>query len=133
MLTFVVTTAIINFMFFVSGIDKLLHFEKVVNGLAKRLGDHLPIAVYQLLIVGAIVIELACPPVILYCAYRRSDRNNTLGFYASVALILITVMATLCYHFPPTTSSKYYPFMSNLSLLGGLGLMAAVFYRNALL
>ena len=126
------TTSVLNLMFFVSGVDKLFHFDKVAGGLGKRLGDLAPTGVYKLLIVAAILIELLCPPMILYCALRRNARNDRVGFYCSILLIVFTVMATLFYHFPPTTSAKYYPFMSNLSLVGGLGLMAAVFYRNAL-
>lgn len=126
------TTSVLNLMFFVSGVDKLFHFDKAVGGLGKRLGDLAPLGVYKLLMVAAILIELLCPPMILYSALRRSERNDRFGFLCSITLIVFTVMATLFYHFPPTTSAKYYPFMSNLSLVGGLGLMAAVFYRNAL-
>ena len=127
------TTSVLNLMFFVSGVHKLFHFDKVVSGLDKRLGDLAPMGVYKLLIVAAILIELLCPPMILYSALRRNARNDRVGFYCSITLIVFTVMATLFYHFPPTTSAKWYPFMSNLSLVGGLGLMATVFYRNALL
>ena len=133
MALFVGTTSVLNLMFFVSGVDKLFHFDKVVGGLGKRMGGLAPLGVYKPLIVAAILIELLCPPMILYSALRRNAWNDRVGFYCSITLIVFTVMATLFYHFPPTTSAKYYPFMSNLSLVGGLGLMAAVFYRNALL
>lgn len=128
----VVITSVLNFMFFVSGLDKLFNYSKVVNGLSSRLGDMLPFTVYKLLIVGAIIVELVCPIVIFYGSLIRNKKNDILAMYASLLLILFTVMATLFYHFPPTSSAKYYPFMSNMSLVGGLSLMTMVFYRNAL-
>lgn len=130
---FVVISSILNFMFFVSGFDKLFNFTKVVNGLQKRLGNMtMPLMVYQILITGAILIEIVCPMVILYSSLIRNKKNNKMGMYASIMLIVFTITATLFYHFPPTTSVKYYPFMSNLSLVGGLSLMGMVFYRNDL-
>lgn len=128
--TLLVVTSILNFMFFVSGWDKLFHFDKVVTGLNNRLGDIMPIIGYKFLILCGLVIELVCPLVIFYSALQRNKENDKRGVYASLLLILFTILATLFYHFPPTTSSKYYPFMSNLSLVGGLSLMTAVFYRN---
>lgn len=131
--TLVIITSIVNFMFFVSGFDKLVNFTKVVNGLQNRLGTMMPSFLYQILIVCAIIIEIMCPLVIFYSSLMRNKRKDKLGMYASMMLIVFTVVATLFYHFPPTTSSKYYPFMSNMSLVGGLSLMAMVFYRNGLL
>lgn len=125
-----VTTSILNYMFFVSGLDKLFHFEKVVTGLNNRLGDVMPIIIYKFLVFCGLMIELVCPVIIFYSSLERNKMNDKRGVYASLLLILFTVLATLFYHFPPTTSSKYYPFMSNLSLVGGLSLMTAVFYRN---
>lgn len=131
--TLVVITSILNYMFFVSGFDKLMNFSKVVKGLQNRLGTMMPLMVYQMLIVFAIIIEIVCPVVVFYSSVMRNKRNDRWGMYASMMLIVFTVVATLFYHFPPTTSSKYYPFMSNMSLVGGLSLMAMVFYRNGLL
>lgn len=125
-----VITSILNFMFFVSGLDKLFHFEKVVTGLNNRLGNMLPLMMYKFLILCGLVIELVCPVVVFYSSLQRNKENDKRGMYASLLLILFTVLATLFYHFPPTTSSKYYPFMSNLSLIGGLCLTTGVFYRN---
>lgn len=128
--TLLVVTSILNYMFFVSGLDKLFHFEKVVTGLNNRLGNMMPLIMYKFLVFCGLVIELVCPVVIFYSSLDRHKENDKRGMYAGLLLILFTVLATLFYHFPPTTSSKYYPFMSNLSLVGGLSLMTAVFYRN---
>lgn len=129
----VVVTSILNYMFFVSGLDKLFNYSKVVNGLSNRLGSLMPFTVYKILIVFAILIELICPMVIFYSSLVRNKKYDKYAVFASVMLIVFTIFATLFYHFPPTTSAKYYPFMSNLSLVGGLSLMTLMFYRNALL
>ena len=114
-------------MYFVSGIDKLFHFEKVVYGLHKRLAIA-PMFLCSLMIVAAIFIELLAPLACLYGSVRYDDiRAVRMGIWGSNALVLFTVMATLFYHFPPTTSAKYYPFMSNLATTGGLLLMRYIF------
>lgn len=132
-LSLVIITSILNYMFFASGFDKLFNYSKVVNGLNNRLGSLMPFSVYKILIAFAILIELICPMVIFYSSLVRNKKNDRYAVFASVMLIVFTIFATLFYHFPPTTSAKYYPFMSNLSLVGGLCLMTLVFYRNALL
>ena len=129
----VVVTSILNYMFFASGFDKLFNYSKVVNGLNNRLRSLMPFSVYKILIAFAILIELICPMVIFYSSLVRNKKNDRYAVFASVMLIVFTIFATLFYHFPPTTSAKYYPFMSNLSLVGGLCLMTLVFYRNVLL
>jgi uncharacterized membrane protein YphA (DoxX/SURF4 family) len=127
---FLLTTSIMNTMFFTSGLDKIMNYTKVVNGLEKRLNKTIPYT--SILIMCAIVIEIMCPLVIFFCIWKRSKQNDRKGMYASIILMMFTVMATLFYHFPPTTSAKYYPFMSNLALIGGLGLMTLVFNGNVL-
>jgi uncharacterized membrane protein YphA (DoxX/SURF4 family) len=127
---FLLTTSIMNTMFFTSGLDKIMNYTKVVNGLEKRLNKTIPYT--SILIMCAIVIEIICPLVIFFCIWKRSKQNDRKGMYASIILMMFTVMATLFYHFPPTTSAKYYPFMSNLALIGGLGLMTLVFNGNVL-
>lgn len=128
-----ITTSVLNLMFFVSGVDKVAHFNKVVTGLQNRLGSvTLPVTLVRLMIGCAIVIELVAPMVILKASLDRSQRNDRLATYASASLVVFTVLATLLYHFPPSTSAKYYPFMSNLSAVGGLSLMGCVFHWNLL-
>jgi uncharacterized membrane protein YphA (DoxX/SURF4 family) len=129
---FLLTTSIMNTMFFTSGLDKMMNYTKVVNGLDNRLHNTIPYIYSSILIMCAIVIEIMCPLVIFFCIWKRSKQNDRKGMYASILLIIFTVMATLFYHFPPTTSAKYYPFMSNLALIGGLGLMTLVFNGNVL-
>lgn len=127
---FTIISSILNIMFLLAGFDKLFHFNKVVMGLMKRIGSTMPMFVYQGLIIAAIVIEIVCPIGIFLTSLNRTETNDTYGKWMTGSLILFTIMATVFYHFPPTTSVKYYPFMSNLSLVGGLLLMYMIFDRH---
>jgi hypothetical protein len=114
-------------MYFLAGVDKLLHFEKVVSGLHTRI-SLIPIFMCKLMIVCAIIIELLAP---FTCVYASLQMNNSraikFGLWSTYALVLFTIMATLLYHFPPTTSAKYYPFVSNMATTGGLLMLSYVF------
>ena len=125
-----IATSVLNSMFFLAGLDKIGHFDKVVSGIQASLRVSLPTMFLQLMIVAAIAIEIIAPLIILRTTLHRSKENDKMAAYASVSLIVFTVLATLIYHFPPTTSAKYYPFMSNLSAVGGLTLMWCVFNGN---
>lgn len=126
----VVVALVLTAMFFVSGIDKILHFNKVVDGFEKRFPVAMPSRLFnQLAIVAAIVIEIVAPIALVYAAfYYVYPTPRLVGVLASLALVVFTVAATLIYHFPPF-GHQYYPFMSNLTTVGGLLLMAWVFRR----
>tara|TARA_B110000483_G_C18107257_1_gene508190 strand:- start:865 stop:1278 length:414 start_codon:yes stop_codon:yes gene_type:complete len=130
--TLLATTTILNSMFILSGVDKVMHFEKVVDGLITRT-QMLSKPLSRVMILSAIIIEL-CAPTIVMKACLTPDRSwDKWAAYSSLALILFTILATLIYHFPPFTSAKYYPFMSNLSAVGGLSLMYSVFASRSVL
>ena len=126
----VMIAVIITTMFLVAGIDKILHFEKVVGGFKKRLPIELPDLLNRLAILIAIVIEIVAPLALVYAAYNfENPETRKYGVYSALALVVFTVAATLIYHFPPF-GATYYPFMSNLSTVGGLLLMAWVFSKK---
>jgi hypothetical protein len=79
------------------------------------------------MILAAIIIELFAPAVVMKACFTSDRSWDKWAAYSSLALIVFTILATLIYHFPPFTSAKYYPFMSNLSAVGGLSLMYSVF------
>lgn len=114
-MSLITVTSIVNFMFFASGIDKILHFDKVVNGLEKRLNA--PKIILQLMILSAIAIEIISPIIILWSVNKPKYRY--LGRYCIYSLIIFTIAATLIYHFPPT-GIRWYPFSSNITTIGGL-------------
>jgi hypothetical protein len=133
MTSLLISTSILNSMFFLSGVDKIAHFEKAAMGLSMRLGNTTPALITRLMILAAILIEILAPATIFYTSLNRSLTNDKLATYAAGSLIVFTILATLIYHFPPWKSVKYYPFISNLSALGGLVLMFLLFQKNLVL
>lgn len=124
-------TSVVNLMFFIAGIDKIVNFNKVVNGLQKRLSFNtkplLPEMLYQVMILVAILIEIIAPIVIFKASNNRKYRKY--GVNACYSLIAFTILATTIYHFPPF-GVKYYPFMSNITTVGGLLAISALLSSN---
>ena len=123
----IIISSIINFMFFTSGIDKVLHFPKVVGGLEKRFPIDLPYTMHQLMIVIVILIELMAPIIILLTILKPKYKQY--GVFACYSLIMFTILATLLYHFPPK-GIQWYPFTSNITTIGGLFALAMLLARN---
>lgn len=128
--TRLLATTTLTSMFFISGFDKLIHFEKAVYGLGTRLSAQFPKLLLRVMIVCALAIEIVSPLLIFRASLKPNYSNDALAAHATLSLIIFTVLATLIYHFPPFTSAKYYPFISNLSAIGGLLLMWGMFRRN---
>ena len=114
---------LIGIMFLLSGIFKMTDFDFTVT----KLMDHInmlikiPLLFGKILIILAIILEIVAPLVIFY-----SEVTNKYKKYASISclsLFVFTILATLIFHFPPK-GRHYYPFMSNLSTLGGLLLLS---------
>jgi len=106
-------------MFFLSGIDKIMKFYKVSNQFTTKMPVKIPTQLAYMAIIIAIVIELLAPILI---NVGLINKNKKVVFYSTLSLIVFTVLATLLYHFPPT-GYQYYPFMSNLTAIGGLMLI----------
>ena len=115
-----ILSIILTQMFFVSGIDKCLNFSKVVKGFEQRFPITMPSSFHQIAIVVAILIELIAPSILAYSIYV--EKYHYQASIACISLIIFTIAATLIYHFPPT-KYRYYPFMSNVTTVGGLSLM----------
>lgn len=113
---------IMMIMFFLSGIDKIINFYKISNEFTTKTSVKIPIKLAYMAIIIAIVIELIAPILINVGLIKK---NKRLVFYSTLSLIVFTVLATLLYHFPPT-GYQYYPFMSNLTTIGGLMLILYV-------
>jgi uncharacterized membrane protein YphA (DoxX/SURF4 family) len=112
-----------------SGIDKMINFNKVSIGFKKRFPMEIPMSLANIAILIAIGIELIAPIVMLYVSLK--DVKHLYGIYASISLIIFTIFATLLYHFPPF-KSQYYPFMSNVTTIGGLLAIIWIFYNKHL-
>lgn len=107
-------------MFFTSGVDKIVNFDKTVGGLIKKVHVHENIS--KLAIIFAILIEIIAPIAINYGHFYDKD----IAAIALVSLTIFTILATAIYHFPPL-GGQYYPFMSNLTTVGGLMLALTLY------
>jgi uncharacterized membrane protein YphA (DoxX/SURF4 family) len=117
---------LLTIMYFLSSFSKIKNYSDVVEGFGKRFSKQLfemPQVFYMMLLVLAILIQFFCPLIIMYSAYDKKYRNY--GYYACLILIIFTIKATYLYHFPPS-DKEYYPFMSNVTTIGGLSLLAYV-------
>ena len=122
---------LLTIMFFLSSFSKITDYSNVVKGFKKRFSEKLfnmPDISYNLAIISAICIQFCCPLIILYSVYN--PKYYMYGFYATLSLIIFTIKATYLYHFPPY-GKEYYPFMGNLTTVGGLSLLAYIFYYNS--
>ena len=122
---------LLTIMFFLSSFSKISDYSNVVKGFKKRFSEKLfnmPDISYNLAIISAICIQFFCPLIILYSVYN--PKYYMYGFYATLSLIIFTIKATYLYHFPPY-GKEYYPFMGNLTTVGGLSLLAYIFYYNS--
>lgn len=105
--------ALTTIMFLISGIYKLIDPSISMKKLAKC-----PFVTIQnskllmLIIILAGIWELAAS-IFVYIGNKKQQ------VYSVYSLALFTVLATLLCHFPPT-GFTYYPFISNVTTLGGL-------------
>lgn len=99
----------------------LLYFQSVFHkdlistpkGLQERFIKALPMIFYKMIIVCVIILEFIAPLIIIYSTIN--ERYKDYGKYATLALIIFTIMATVLYHKPFSGS-----FYSHLSIIGGL-------------
>lgn len=111
-------------MFFISGIQKIYKFsDTVVNLQSKIKMEIIPEFFYKLAIVLVILLEILAPIIIMYFFFTNKSKH--LAYYASLALVLFTIIVTIVYH-PPVWMNYYksIPFWANISLIGGLLILA---------
>lgn len=123
---------LLTIMFFLSGFDKIINFKNVSIGLKSKLTNklllNLPLYFSYLSMILVIILEILGPILINYSYYTK--KYYKYAKYSCWLLIVFVIMATYLYHFPPY-GSQYYPFMSNLALIGGLIILSNYFdYLN---
>jgi uncharacterized membrane protein YphA (DoxX/SURF4 family) len=121
---------LLTIMFFLSSFSKIKNYPNVVKGFGKRFSSKLfnmPQTFYMMSIVVAICIQFFCPLIIMYSIYDK--KYNIYGSIACLIIALFTILATYLYHFPPS-DKEYYPFMSNVTTIGGLSLLAYILKFN---
>lgn len=112
---------LITLMYFLSGFSKILNFSTVAQSFAVLTGS--PLLMAKLIIFLVIVLEIVAPALITSHVALKGITSKSTAKRAVQALAVFTVAATLLYHFPPV-KGQYYPFMSNVTALGGLVLLS---------
>jgi uncharacterized membrane protein YphA (DoxX/SURF4 family) len=114
---------LLTVMFVFSGLNKINNFNSTATKIQNAFGLKVPLSVYQIISVLVILLEVFAPIVIIYFFYTR--KNKKYAYTASLALAIFTLVATVVYHPPHLTSyNKSIPFWANVSLFGGLLLLA---------
>ena len=110
-------------MFFLSGINKVANFQNVVESFYKKTNIDTKYA--ELAIYAVVILEILAPLCIVYYFVTRNKEYQTYAYYSTLSLIAFTILATVVYH-PPDFSNYYksVPFWANVSLVGGLMLLA---------
>lgn len=117
-----IISALLVFMFFLSGINKMYSFNDTVYSVKNKIQFDVADELYNLVIILVILLEIIAPIIIIYNAVT-GDRKLE-AYYSVIGLIIFTIVATLLYHLPDIFSyKKSMPFWANVSLLGGLLLL----------
>ena len=106
-----ISKILLTLVFLLSGVGKI--FKYYFNVVGFNAATNIPMFLSYFIMIGVIVIEIVAPLIIIF------SKNNKLIKKAIQTLIIFTILASLIYHFPPT-GLNYYPFLKNLSLIGGL-------------
>jgi len=127
--TLTLLVGLITLMFILSGFSKLSNIIGMATGLANKLPSlvslGIPSEIFQLAILVAALLQVVGPGIMLYEAQYKQTGQRSYSKYAALALAGFSVLATLVYHFPPV-GSTYYPFISNVTTVGGLLLTAYI-------
>lgn len=112
-------------MFMVSGVDKILNFNKS----KKRLKKHIDLndKTASLMIFITIILEIIAPLIIMYCIVTQGDLKQQ-AIYSAYALAVFTAIATFIFYFPPT-GNKLYALLGNTTTFGCM-LLIAYFIKN---
>lgn len=113
-------------LFLVSGYEKFFTIKETASGLQNKLNwQFLSLEVFMLAIIIVVIIELLCPPIILYSLHTNTYKRE--AYYSILALVVFTILATLVYHNPLLSQKEYYAFLKNLSIIGGLLILSKYF------
>ena len=116
-------------MFLISGVNKIFNFNGAVDSLKQKIQYELSDNLYKLAIVVVILLEIIAP--ILIINYSMNGTHKKEAYYSAISLIIFTIVATIIYHFPDFTNyKKSLAFWANVSLLGGLLLLAKTIKYN---
>ena len=118
-------------LYVLSGINKIVSFEKTATLLASRdIFNMLPLWVSKLSLMGAIVLLTLGSAVLSYIVIKKEKgkKMRLLAKYIIVAFILFTILATYLFHNPVKDSSQKISFMKNTSIIGGFLILLQNYY-----
>ena len=111
-------------MFVLSGIEKIVSFDKNVNQLKNALmdwGAEYPTNILKFLLIASLMIEIFAPILVNYGITTKKYSYIIYSVYSLIALVMIS---TIIFYIPPV-GQNYYPFISNVTTIGGLLLIIA--------
>jgi hypothetical protein len=129
--------SVLSLLYFISAsINKILNFNTVVLDFIKQttpilkyfLSSPPPYILYQLVILGVILLQLVGSSIVIFAAYNK-DRFaifNTAARTVLYLLIVFSVLATLIYHLKPEKIHLIIS-MANISVSSGLWLLSKQF------
>ena len=112
-----ISVILISILFVNSGIDKILFFNKTVNGFQKKSNFSLNIS--KVAIVFAILCTLIAPILLMLSVILN---NNLLLLLGCSILIIFITLANIFYH-SITDPKERNDLFKNLSIMGGLLMM----------
>ena len=130
--TYVIGSGLLLIMFVMSGINKMLTFDKTVRNVSSKLNVNETISKIGVYLV--ILIEILAPLIIMYYISMNKYKDNykmnemyetskTYALYSVFTLIIFTIIVTVIYHPPKINYYESIAFWANISLLGGLLLL----------
>ena len=122
-----VSVFLLTIMYFLSGITKIRTFDSTVANVQNKFSEKLMSIPKWLAVIGLILVillEIGAPLIINYSV--KVDEYKEIALYAIYGLILFTIFVSLLYYFPPV-GRNYYPFISNVTVIGGLLLLSVVY------
>ena len=108
-----ITKLLLTVMFLISGVYKLYDPSLSIQKLTNVLPQYKSYIANIIALAG--VWEVVASALVLFGTRYYAKQ-------AVLSLIVFTVVATLLFHYPPQ-GMKYYPFISNVTTVGGLYLL----------
>lgn len=115
---------LILLMYILAGISKAKDITGTANYLKSKVNLNLPNSIFILSIILVIILQLVGTSIILYSTVSNNLKKEAM--LTTYALVGFTVLATLIFH-PPNDESQYYYLIKNVSIIGGLLLLADKF------
>ncbi len=112
---------IILLMYILAGISKAKDITGTANYLKSKVNLGFPDSIFTLSIILVIILQLVGTSLILYSTVTNKYRKEAI--LTTYALVGFTILATLIFH-PPNDESQFYYFIKNVSITGGLLLLA---------